>query len=110
MRRDYENSGMDSSRAHCHSFGLQTEEAGGRHRGPEAFVNLDSYCVDATNLSSGAEAYDVSSFVALQGRPGQLLSELLPGCRESDPDTVIKMEFPRLRAYRWRRTRGPPAG
>jgi hypothetical protein len=78
---------------------------------PVAFAKVGSYCVDASDLS-GAEAYDVTGFVATEGRPGKLLSKLpwklLPDCRESDPDAVIKLEFPRLRVFSI--TPGPPPG
>jgi hypothetical protein len=69
---------------------------------PAEFAKVASYCVDASDLS-GAEAYDVKGFVATEGKPGKLLSKLpwklLPDCRESDPDAVIKLEFPRSRVY-----------
>jgi hypothetical protein len=69
---------------------------------PAAFAKVGSYCVDATELS-GAEACDVASFVAVEGKPGHLLSKLpgklLPDCRESHPDAVIKLEFPRFRVH-----------
>jgi len=65
-----------------------------------AFARVGSYCVDTRGLSE-PEAYEVTGFVAVEGEPGRLLSKLpwklLPGCRESDPDAVIKFEFLRLR-------------
>lgn len=69
---------------------------------PTAFAKVASYCVDPSDLSP-PEAYDVRGFVAVEGKPGKLLSKLswklLPDCRESDPDAVIKLEFPRMRVY-----------
>lgn len=69
---------------------------------PAAFAKVASYCVDASELSP-PEAYDVRGFVAVEGKPGKLLSKLswklLPGCQESDPDAIIKLEFPRMRVY-----------
>jgi hypothetical protein len=78
-----------------------------KHKGPvgtikdaAAFAKVGSYCVDASELPP-PEAYDVTGFVSVEGKPDHLLTKLpwklLPDCRESDPDAVIKLEFPRLR-------------
>ena len=83
----------------------------GKVKDAAAFANVKSYCVDASELSP-PEAYDVGAFVSVEGKPGHLLSKLpwklLPDCRESDPDAVIKLEFPRLRVVSV--TPSPPPG
>jgi hypothetical protein len=83
----------------------------GEIRDTTSLAKIGSYCVDVSNLS-GAEAYNVTSFVAVEGHPAHVLSKLpwklLPDCRDSGPDAVIKLEFPRLRVINV--TTGPPPG
>ncbi|HLW78098.1 MAG TPA: hypothetical protein VKU44_00730 [Terriglobia bacterium] len=65
-----------------------------------AFAKIQSYCIDSCELSD-AEAYDVRGFVESESKAKGLLTKLPwklePDCRESDPDAVIKVDFPRLR-------------
>ena len=65
-----------------------------------AFAKIKSYCIESNNLSD-AEAYEVQGFIQSESKPKGLLTKLSwkldPDCRESDPDAVIKVDFPRLR-------------
>lgn len=65
-----------------------------------AFAKIRNYCIDSRELSD-AEVYDVQGFVERESKPKGLLTKLSwklePDCRESDPDAVIKVDFPRLR-------------
>ena len=72
----------------------------GKISDPAAFMKIADYCVDVSGLPSD-EAYDVKGFVQTEGQPGKLLSKiswkLVPDCAEGEPDTMITLEFPRLR-------------
>jgi hypothetical protein len=80
--------------------GKQKKPAG-RILDPLAFAHVRSYCVDASDLPEN-EAYEVNGFVKDQSKPGQLLTKipwkLYPDCREGNPDAVIKLQFPRMKA------------
>lgn len=65
-----------------------------------AFAKIQSYCIDSSRLND-AEAYTVRGFIESESKPKHLLTKLPwkldPDCRESDPDAVVKLDFPRLR-------------
>lgn len=77
-------------------LGAKEKKPVGEVSDPSALAKIQSYCVDRRDLP-GYQAYEVKGFVETESKPKKLLTKLpwklLPDCRESDPDAIIKIEF-----------------